>query len=199
MTAPLRGDRGVSLVEMMVAVGVLGVLMALVSGFFLTAYGGMRDASGMSQVQQEQRNAMLRIATALRYADKATEGSTPGAAFLSAGDDSVTFYSRSRMEPSQSSPNQVSIYVTAAQPNPGLAITTIAPGGAAETTTAIRTETGHTPRVSFTYLDAQGQPITAAARAVAGWEKRLRSVRVGLSDSASGIRVEETVVLVNAL
>lgn len=200
MRLRLRDDSGVSLIEMVVAVGVLGVLMALVSAFFLTAYGGIRDASGLSQVQQEQRNAILQITTALRYADNSTEGSSPGTAFVSAGDDSVTFFSRSRMEPTQGSPSRVSIYVTSADPNPGLVISTLAPGAAQPSSTvAVRAEPGHAPQVAFTYLDAQGQAITAAQRAVPGWEETLHSIGVRLIDSPSGLAIDETVVLVNPL
>ena len=200
MRLRLREDTGVSLIEMVVAVGVLGVLMALVSAFFLNAYGGIRDASGLSQVQQEQRNAILRMTTALRYADNSAEGSSPGTAFVAAGDDSVAFYSRSRMAANQTSPSLVTISVTTAPPNPGLVISTLAPGAAqASSTVAVRTEPGHTPRVAFTYLNAEGQTITAAQRALAGWERDLHSVRVRIVDVPSGLGVDETVVLVNPL
>lgn len=204
MTLPHRDasrDSGVSLIEVVVAMGVFGVLMAIASAFFINAYGGIRDASSLSNVQQQQRNAILRASTAIRFADNATEGRTPTGAVVTATPTTLEFYTRSSMTPTQTSPSRVRLYTSTTAPNEGIVMETTAPGASTPTQSLlVRAEPGQTPSLTFTYLDDSGSSLgakPAEVAAAATWEARLARILVTIADNPSGLLTEQSVTLVN--
>ena len=70
-------DRGLSLVELMVAMAVFSVLMVMVSALSIQGYSAVRNATSLTEVQAEQQNAMLWMSRLLRYTDNPYEAGTP--------------------------------------------------------------------------------------------------------------------------
>lgn len=69
-----RDERGLTLVELLVAMGVFSVIMAVVTAGVVSALRTVRAADVASERQAEQQNAIVWISRLLRYADNPSEG-----------------------------------------------------------------------------------------------------------------------------
>lgn len=118
LRAMLRRDDGVSLAELLVAMSIFGVLMALVAAGVFVALRTISSTSELSQLQREQENAALWMARELRYLGAPTEGA---AAIESATATEVTFYSYSGSALSPSVARKVTIEQVPACSSPGAA------------------------------------------------------------------------------
>lgn len=216
-TTRQRRDEGLSLVELLVTMGIFGTLMVLVSGLLINGLTSIRDASQYSDVQQDQRNAMLVLARAIRYLDNATEGLTPGPSITEATSDRLRFYSVAGLGDVAGWPYDVTVDVVDSGANPGLTMSVRQPvvtnddvSGYTDLAprTLIRTTAMSQPQVAFTYYvrqDINGEltdlptapPSADDTVAFATWASSLSAIGVEITDSNSGLTTEQTIVLVN--
>lgn len=211
-------DAGVTLTELLVAMGVFGVLMVIVGSGFVAVFGGIRDATAFSDVQQDERNAMLWMSRAIRYIDNESEGFTPQPAILSASATEFTFFTNAGLGVVEGAPYRVALGVTTTGANPGVTASIAEPVFEAGSVTGyvdmaplvlMRTTTTQQPALTFTYLrvveDAAGNrvdeviapPSADDSEAFTAWATDLDKVRVLLEDTLSGISTEQTIALVN--
>lgn len=211
-------DAGVTLTELLVAMGVFGVLMVIVGSGFISVFSGIRDATAFSDVQQDERNAMLWMSRAIRYIDNESEGFDPQPAILSASASEFSFFTNAGLGVVEGAPYRVSLQVVATGANPGLTASVAEPvidGGVATgyvdltPLVLMRTTNAQDPVLTFTYLrvveDAAGNrvdeeivpPSTDDSAAFTAWVQDLDKVQVLLADSLSGISTEQTIALVN--
>lgn len=89
-------DDGITLIELIVAMGIFSLLMILTSIFMISGVRSIRDTTGRNSVQQEQQNASEWISRMLRYADNPYANSPIVPSFdyagTVAGQPVVTFY-----------------------------------------------------------------------------------------------------------
>jgi type II secretory pathway pseudopilin PulG len=109
MTPRRSWDEGSTLVELMTAMAVFSVLMALVGGATLSMFSGINGASQRGEVQQESQNAMEWATRLVRYAD-VPEGQT--VAITSAGPASVDLFTYSGTGQKNDVPYRARLYVT---------------------------------------------------------------------------------------
>ena len=69
------GDEGYSLIELMVAMGIMSIVMAVVFGAIMQIYSATNEAEGTSYARDQLDNAFRRLDKELRYA---TWVNTPG-------------------------------------------------------------------------------------------------------------------------
>lgn len=104
------GDAGFTLIELIVAIGVFGALMAVVSSATLSAMTAIQDTTAASEVQQESQNAMEWISQLLRYTDLPT-GQTN--AVPTAGAATLTLYTYASAGPKNDVPYRITLGVAA--------------------------------------------------------------------------------------
>ena len=215
---PTARDAGVTLTELLVAMGVFGVLMAIVGSGFIAVFSGIRDATSFSDVQQDERNAMLWMSRAIRYIDNESEGFNPQPAIVSASATEFEFFTNAGLGLVEGAPYRVDLGVISTGPNPGLTALVAEPVLVDGIVTGytdlaplalMRTTPTQDPVVNFTYLraveDASGTlvdeefapPVTDDSVVFAAWAAELDKVRVRIEDSLSGIATEQTIALVN--
>jgi type II secretory pathway pseudopilin PulG len=89
-------DDGITLIELIVAMGIFSLLLILTSIFMISGVRSIRETTARNSVQQEQQNAAEWISRLLRYADNPYANSPIVASFDYAGSVSgkpvVTFY-----------------------------------------------------------------------------------------------------------
>ncbi len=89
-------DDGITLIELIVAMGIFSLLMILTSIFMISGVRSIRDTTGRNSVQQEQQNASEWISRLIRYADNPYANSPIVPSFdyagTVAGQPVVTFY-----------------------------------------------------------------------------------------------------------
>lgn len=103
-------DAGFTLIELIVAIGVFGTLMAVVAGATLAALTAIRNTTSSSQVQQDSQNAMEWISELLRYTDL-PEGQA--LAVATAGASTITLYSYAGAGPKTDVPYRIIVGVNA--------------------------------------------------------------------------------------
>lgn len=89
-------DDGITLIELIVAMGIFSLLLILTSVFMISGVRSIRDTTARNSVQQEQQNAAEWISRLLRYADNPYANSPIVPSFdyagTTAGQPVVTFY-----------------------------------------------------------------------------------------------------------
>lgn len=89
-------DDGITLLELIVAMGIFSLLLILTSIFMISGVRSIRDTTGRNSVQQEQQNASEWISRLIRYADNPYANSPIVPSFdyagAVAGQPVVTFY-----------------------------------------------------------------------------------------------------------
>jgi type II secretory pathway pseudopilin PulG len=89
-------DDGITLIELIVAMGIFSLLLILTSIFMISGVRSIRDTTGRNSVQQEQQNASEWISRLIRYADNPYANSPVVPSFdyagTVAGQPVVTFY-----------------------------------------------------------------------------------------------------------
>ncbi len=219
MTRPTgRRDEGMSLVEVLVSLGVFGVLMVIVSAFFVSGFGAIRDANALSSVQQDQRNAVLFISKVLRFIDNETEGYVPGTAIQSATSSEMRFFTNSGIGTVNGYPYDVTLRVVDSGANAGIVADirepVVSPEGVVTSYTSLpprvllRATPGNVPTMTFTYytssiasgssVDVVSDPPPASdPAAFAAWTASIDKILVRITDSGSGLVSEQMVTLVN--
>lgn len=223
MTAPmrrgrLRGDSGVTLIELIVAMGVFSVLLVLITGLVVQATRALNSAAGDANVQQQQQNAILWMSRLLRYADNPVETSPLPSAIESATGSALTFYSFAGTGPTDRVPYRVTLRAcppasTACQEgdviseiqapamlNGRLATPSSPTFGTAAVRSLVRAQPDRIPSVRFTYLDADDNDLLAADPGGTVPTERhadIAAVRVLVTDPDSGMFADQTVRLVN--
>ena len=89
------GDRGFTLVELLVSIGIFALLMALVSVFMVTGLSALRDASTANSIQAQQQNAVIEMSRQVRYIDNPVPKGVGQPAILWASPDRMVFFSLS--------------------------------------------------------------------------------------------------------
>ncbi len=85
-------DRGFSLIELIVALGIFSLLMIIVGALSVSAFRAIREATTRSEIQTQSQNAMEWTSRLLRYADAPPGGTT---AIQDASVDDITVYTYS--------------------------------------------------------------------------------------------------------
>ena len=220
LRAPDRlDDRGLSLVELLVAMAVFSVLMVMVSALSIQGYSAVRNATSLTEVQAEQQNAMLWMSRLLRYTDNAYEAGTPPPAITSAivAADGVsrelTFVYPSSDVPTGDPTMRMARFSVAAngdvvsqvwEPSLATGVPTFDQATTPTTRTLVRNRTGHTPSLSFTFWAVDGTvetqltpPAPADATAFAAWAEEVDKVTITLTDTDGEQPLAQTVMLVN--
>lgn len=225
--ARTSSDSGFSLVELLVAIGIFGVSMAIVSVATVSALQSVRRATASSDIQVQQQNAIIWISRLLRYADNPIEGAAAvpwvqlnGIGTDASGNSSLTFTTYSGTGPLDRVAYQATLAVAA---NGDLVSTVATPQTVAgygsqcwrrsdaaacasitedvRVRTLIRATTQNKPRFTLAYVDSAGAattpPTGATAQQWAIWASKVGQVKVTISDSGSSNAVSQTVILAN--
>lgn len=219
-------DDGLTLVELIVAIGIFGLLMAMVSVFVIRGVGAIRDASTANTVQAQQQNAMLAISRQLKYIDNPVNAGVPPAAILEATPSSLAFFALSGTGDVDRLPYKVLLCTTERgvesftwppaltnggailDTTPDMSIPTCdATGGAGAVRRILLPDDDRTaPSMSLRYwraatpLDPQGSDdieMVPAGSLTAAQLDQLTKITVTLTDPSLGAPLEQTVVLVN--
>lgn len=226
VTSPRRSDAGFTLIEIIIAISLFGILMALVSVLMINGLRTMRVATTANTVQAQQQNAMLAMTRQVKYIDNPTSGTNPPAAILQATPTSMVFYSLSGSGNVDRLPYKVMMCTTTRgvesftwapaltngaavlNASPNMTVPTCDDTGATGATRRILlpNDNDTAPSLAFTYwrartaADGAGtgdiQLIPSGALTTAQIAT-LTKVKIRLSDPALGSPLEQTVVLVN--
>jgi prepilin-type N-terminal cleavage/methylation domain-containing protein len=85
-------DRGFTLVELLVSIGIFALLMALVSVFMVTGLSALRDASTANSIQAQQQNAVIEMSRQVRYIDNPVPKGVGQPAIFWASPDRMVFF-----------------------------------------------------------------------------------------------------------
>lgn len=210
-------DGGFTLVELLVAMGIFAVLMAIVSVIMANGLRTIRDATTANTVQAQQQNALLVMSRQVKYIDNPVNSGNPPAAILQATPTSMVFFTLSGSGPVDRLPYKVMLCTTprgveqfswAPALTNGAAVLSTSPnmtvpactdaGGAGATRRILLPNASDTaPALGFEYFDAAGAALVPSGSLSADQLKSLASVRVSLSDPALGGALQQTILLVN--
>ena len=226
VTRQPRDAAGFTLIEVMVAIGLFGLLMAMVSVLMINGIRSLRVASTANIVQAQQQNAMLAMTRQLKYIDNPTQGTNPPAAILQATPTAMAFYTLSGTGNVDRLPYKVMMCTTTRgvetftwapaltnggavlNASPNMTVPTCDDAGASGSSRRVLlpNDQDTAPTLGFTYWRAR----TAADGAGTGDIQLIPSgalttaqialltkVKVRVSDPALGSPLEQTVVLVN--
>lgn len=219
-TPPARhGDRGMTLVELLVAMGVFSVLMVMVSALSIQGFSAVRNATALTEVQAEQQNAMLWMSRLLRYADNPYEAGTPPPAITSAivsadgvSRDLTFVYPTSDLPTGEPTMRMARFSIAANgdvisrvwEPSLATGVPTFNQAQTPTTRTLVRSRTGHTPSLAFTYWDVEGTtqtqmtpPPATDVPAFTAWAEEVDKVTISLTDTDGQQPLTQTVMLVN--
>lgn len=226
MTHGAQRDEGFTMVELLVAIGIFAVLMAIVTTGTIRGFQAIREIRSLASVQAEQQNALLWITRLLRYADNPAESLTPkpwtplgGAGVDGNGNSWLTFTTYSGTGPIDRVPYWADLRVlgngdlvsTVATPTlvPGYGYCWRRSDASAcasivedvRTRVLVRADAEHAPAFALTFVDASGAvvpaPVGATDAAWRTWASSVDVVRVRLADTAASQTLEQTVRLVN--
>jgi prepilin-type N-terminal cleavage/methylation domain-containing protein len=212
-------DDGFTLVELLVAMGIFGILMAVVSVLMINGLGSIRDATTANTVQAQQQNAVLVMSRQLKYIDNPVNSRNPPAAILQATPTSMVFFTLSGAGPVDRLPYKVMLCTTprgveqfswAPALVNGAAVLNAVPdmsvpactdaGGAGATRRILLPDVNDTsPSIAFEYFDAAGAALVPTGSLSTAQLAQLASVRVTLSDPSLGAPLQQTVLLVNEM
>lgn len=191
----VRSDDGTTLTELLVAIGVFSVLMILVGSGMTAVFRGIADTRAYSDTEQDQRNAMLWISRAVRYAD---EIDPPNYAdpFLVAETGTFTFRTYAGLGDSADAP-----YLVTVENSPEGVVSRVTGPGADSERVLIATGPRRQPTVEFEYwcVDtsiADDTLVVCPTDDTTILQSQLREVVVTLRDEG-GIFTEQGIVLVN--
>jgi len=107
-------DRGITLVELMVAMMLLSLLMVMVVGFFVSANRAYRSNTTIDQNTRVASNIMTEVARSLRAAsENPLPDNSTDSAFVLASSTSVTFFAYINLDASVEIPEQLQFSVNA--------------------------------------------------------------------------------------
>ncbi len=217
-----------SLVEVMVALGIFLLIMGVVTTAAIMGFRTIATATQVSDISVQQQNALLWTTRLLRYADNPVEGSTPTpwvvprSVAATPGSSAMTFYTYSGTGPQDGVPYRVTLGSDAT----GNVTTRIAtpqqvsgysgwcwePTDAAQcsgviaqisTRILVSARQGHTPRLSLSFQDANGEALAVPAASAndatwSAWAPTVDTVTLRIYDEQNPTRdVQQTVRLEN--
>jgi prepilin-type N-terminal cleavage/methylation domain-containing protein len=214
---PDAADGGFSLIELVVAIGVFGALMVVISSATLAGFTAVRETTTRSQAQQDSQDAMIWITRLVRYIDT-PEGAASAVVSASAGQ--LTAYSYSGTGAKNDAPYKFAIgtgtradgrryvYSDIWAPTKTASGWTWAATATRRTMFEIRTTTGTPLGIAYYACDpttscnatrhAVTPPVTPGALAIVA-PQVLESVEVSVGDPAAPTSViTQSVKLVNA-
>lgn len=217
--SPRADDRGLTLVELLVAMAVFSVLMVMVSAISIQGFSAVRNATALTEVQAEQQNAMLWMSRLLRYADNPYEAGTPPPAITSAivsadgvSRDLAFVYPTSDLPTGEPTMRMARFSIAANgdvisrvwEPSLATGVPTFDQAQAPSTRTLVRSRIGHTPSLSFTYWAVDGTtqtqlspPPATDVPAFTAWAEDVDKVTITLTDTDGQQPLAQTVMLVN--
>lgn len=215
----LRGERGVTLIELLVAMVIFGILLTVVSGLYISAMNTVSLTRGLTDNTKVVSNAMNAVSRSIRAAtENPVAGQTlPDSAFVSAKDDEVVLYAYINLTSSEEQPVMIRYRIDrtsgaltesrwpATQLSNGnwkFPALTVTPDYTRTVAVTISPYTsGDHP---FTYLSKNGTVIAAPASGLSLDNRRLvASVRItltvqsSLTDSANPVTLQNTVGIPN--
>lgn len=207
-------EGGFTLIELMVAIGVFAILMAIVTTLFVRGIKTMQVAQRGSTTQAQQQNAMESLTRLVRYADNPVEGASPPPAITEATASSMTFTTYSGTGPVDRLPYLVHIARTSAGVISQISMPVNASGaavltnglptysGAPAVRTLVQTTAQQTPTIGFRYWSLVNQVSTelvplAGASLTAAQMKAIATVDITIRDSISAESLVQTVFLEN--
>ncbi len=226
MTRDPSRDDGFTLIELMVSIGIFGILMAMVSVIVINGMGSLRTATTGNTVQAEQQNAMLVTSRLVRYIDNPVNSGVPPAAILQATPTSLAFFTLSGTGNVDRLPYKVMLCTTqrgvesftwapalvngAAVPNanPNMSVPTCNDAGAVGAMRRVLLQNAQDtqPSMAFRYWRARTVAdgigtgdieILPSGSLTTAQLALLSSVTIVLSDPSLGGSLEQTVVLAN--
>ena len=207
-------DAGFTLTELLVSIGIFGILMAIVTTLFMRGLTTINTAKLGSSAQVQQENAIEWISRLVRYMDNPGSGSNPPAAMTEATRTAMTFTTFSGTGPVDRVPYKARLATTAqgvtsevwtpALANGTVVLTNSLPTypGSPATRVLVRKEGTHTPSMTFRYwanvngVTTEVTP-TGTASLTAQQIKDLTKIMVTITDSASAAGISQTILLAN--
>lgn len=209
-------ERGISLVELLVAMMLFGLILTLVGGMFVAVARNQALARGISQNTGNASNAMNESARVIRAAtENPKSGSaTSDPAFVDASAESVTVYAYINTDSTAERPVMIRLSIDAQRRlvesrwpatalasgywgfpcTPGVACTT------APTTTRVLASAVAGGSVPFRYLQADGTEISAPAGGFPATQlATITAVTVTLTIQSSTTDASNAVTLVNTV
>ena len=210
-------DAGFTLVELLVAMGIFAILMAIVSVIMVNGLGSIRDATTANTVQAQQQNAMLALSRQLKYIDNPVNSGNPPAAILQATPSTMVFFTLSGSGAIDRLPYKIMVCTTArgveqfswpptltngaavlsTSPNMTVPACTDAGGAGATRRVLLPDQSDTAPAIAFEYFDADGAALVPTGSLSTAQLDQLASVRVTMSDPSLGAPLQQTVLLVN--
>jgi prepilin-type N-terminal cleavage/methylation domain-containing protein len=226
VTGPRRRDDGFTLIELMVAIGIFALLMAMVSVILVNGIRSIRVATTANNVQAQQQNTMLELSQLVKYIDNPVNTGVPPAAILNATPTSMTFFTLSGSGNVDRLPYKVVACTTTrgvetftwapalvngaavVNTNPNMTVPACTDAGAAGSRRRILLPNGAdtNPTLGFRYwrdrtaADGVGTgdvELVPTGSLTTAQLALLRKVQITLSDPALGTPLEQTVVLAN--
>jgi prepilin-type N-terminal cleavage/methylation domain-containing protein len=219
-------DSGFTLIEMMVAIGLFAVLMAMVSVFVVAGLGAIRDTASANWVQAQQQNALLAMSREVQYIDNPVNSGVPPSAILEATPGKLVFFTLSGAGPVDRLPYKIMLCTTdrgveefswapaltdggaVLNTSPNMTVPTCddAGGSGASRRVLLPKETGTDPSLVFQYwreATSADNPSTGDVELVPATQlttaqlDQLTKITMVLSDPSLGRTLDQTVVLVN--
>lgn len=216
-------DGGFTLIELMVAMGLFAVLMALVSVFLITGLKSLKEASTANSVQAQQQNAMIAMSKQIRYIDNPVEKGVTVPAILKAAPNALAFFTLSgdgdvdRLAYKVmlcTSDLGVESFTWAPELVDGAAVENSSPDGTVPTCDdagaagsfrrlLVAKEANTDPSVEFRYFSGATEivstdPVSGEPTALSSDQvDSITSVRIILTDPSLGAPLEQSVLLVN--
>ncbi|MDO8732078.1 MAG: prepilin-type N-terminal cleavage/methylation domain-containing protein [Actinomycetota bacterium] len=207
-------DAGFTLIELIVAMGIFSLLMAIVTTLFIRGIQTIQVAEQSSATQIQQQNAMEWMSRLLRYADNPVEGPTPPEAITEATTTAMTFTTYSGTGPVDRIPYKVRLLNTLSGITSQVWTPDFASGAAvltngvptyassANTRVLVQVEGNQLPSLHFQYWTTVNGVSTIVAPAADGTltalqRDSLSKVELLITDSSSAQTLDQTVYLVN--
>lgn len=204
-----RNDKGMTLIELLVAIGIMAVLLTMISALGARIFKTTTNVVASTQAENQYQNAMRRVTRQLRYAAR-LDGGTP--AFATVDSSQIIFYTYSLLNGGLTNlqPNKVRIWVDGSGTLwEAVTSPTITASGPVYTSTPVTsrlaqnvTNTAAAP--VFVFYDkadlASGQVIpVGTGMSVAQRQSIARALVTLQSSTRTVISVQQTVVFQNKL
>lgn len=226
VTPPGNRDDGFTLIELMVAIGIFALLMAMVSVILINGIRSIRVATTANTVQAQQQNTMLALSQVVKYVDNPINAGVLPAAILQATPSSMAFFTLAGTGPVDRLPYKVAICRTTrgvetftwtptlvngaavVNTSPDMTVPACTDAGAAGSRRRILLPDAPdtNPTIAFRYFrdrtaaDGLGTgdiELVPAGALTTAQLALLDKVQVTLSDPSVGAPLQQTVVLVN--
>lgn len=200
---PAKDDEGLSLVELMIAMGVLSIVMVIVTNLFVTVVATTQAANAARSAVGQAGNAMDEIARVVRMgtSNAVSGNSTPDPAVVSGSGTALTVLSYVDTTASAPLPTKVAFTLD------GGVLTEArtafaASGSLAVITTAVtsRPVASGLTSVTFAYADSAGGALTPSVSGLSDAQRALvTTVTVTVTGQNTSGRTDDPIVLTNTV